>query len=191
MSEEIWRSLAGVVENGDNYEVSNYGKVRRFSTKRLRITKEDKDGYPRVDLWLDNTCKNYQVHRLVAHAFITKVEGKHQVNHIDGTKNNNHVDNLEWVSNSENQLHAIKLGLIDGKYLKERMRELGKKYGSYAGKLRRKKVIQFDNEGNKINVFESQREAGIKTGLSNTAISMQCTKLTKSRSHDFYFRFES
>ena len=97
------------------YEVSNMGRVK--SLKRLR-TKEriiaqfqNHRGYARVTLWKDNSQKKYSVHRLVAEAFIPNPNNLPEVNHIDGDKQNNHMDNLEWCTRSENILHAYRTGL--------------------------------------------------------------------------------
>ena len=89
------------------------GEVRsRFG----RVVKQQMGGvgYFRVELWRDGVGKKYLVHRLLAAAFIPNPENKPQVNHIDGVKANNALSNLEWVTQSENQLHAYRAGLQRG-----------------------------------------------------------------------------
>lgn len=108
---EIWKSLNGIVEFGEYYEVSDLGCVRSFrSNKILKHSKHPK-GYLKVKFSLNGKEKSYQVHRLVALAFIPNVENKPQVNHKDSVRDNNKLSNLEWVTNSENQQHSIKKGL--------------------------------------------------------------------------------
>lgn len=94
-----------LIENSRNYYVTEHGEV--FSnSKKLKPT-PIKSGYLRVKIYyLDGTCLDSYVHRLVAKAFIPSVEGKDEVNHIDANKENNHVSNLEWVSHAENMKHA-------------------------------------------------------------------------------------
>lgn len=77
----------------------------------------DHKGYLTVNLYQKTVevgkyvCKNYKVHRLVAIAFIPNPENKAQINHINGLKSDNRVENLEWCTNYENRQHAIKTGL--------------------------------------------------------------------------------
>lgn len=98
------------MENGDNYEVSNFGEIRNLKGK---IIKPEilKKGYLRVSLCLNSKNKKYLVHRLVALAFIPNPENKPVVNHEDGDKTNNRYDNLVWATSSENTQHAIATGL--------------------------------------------------------------------------------
>lgn len=106
---EEWKTIAGY----PNYQVSSYGRVH--SIKRDIILKPYYDNwrYPRVDLRNENGRRPRSVHRLVAEAFVPNPYDKPQVNHIDGDKDNNSVDNLEWVTVSENARHAVATGLND------------------------------------------------------------------------------
>lgn len=101
-----------VVENS-RYEVSNYGHVRKSDTWVWLTESLERTGYRRVSLAFDNGRRiTYAVHRLVAHAFYPMENAdEFQVNHIDGDKMNNHLDNLEYVTSSENARHAFATGL--------------------------------------------------------------------------------
>lgn len=122
---ELWKSIEGW-EN--RYEVSNLGNVRNSKTKTLKIANSSNSGYLRLNFYNGSNIKRFSVHRLVAEAFIPNSENKLDVNHKDGNKQNNHVDNLEWVTRSENLKHAYKhelrkpstqkLSLDDVKYIK-------------------------------------------------------------------------
>ena len=103
---EKWKQIDGY----PNYEVSDEGHVRNIKTGRLLKNSLAK-GYPRVVLCDHLHYKPKTIHRLVAETFI---EGDHdglQVNHIDGDKTNNRVENLEWVTGSANIMHAYRNGL--------------------------------------------------------------------------------
>lgn len=89
------------------YGVSNDGKVFTYKQGRNREVKQhDHKGYQRVFLFLGNKRKTHFVHRLVAEAFIKNKNDKEFVNHKDGNKRNNNVDNLEWCTREENQRHS-------------------------------------------------------------------------------------
>lgn len=118
---------ADVVGYEGIYEVSDNGLVRtkegkttyskRWNTERVwkqRMLKirVDKENSCRVNLWKDGKEKSCLVHRLVAIAFIPKVEGKDFINHKDGSRLNNSIENLEWCNHTENNNHAFDNGLI-------------------------------------------------------------------------------
>lgn len=108
---EIWRPAFGYEEN---YEVSSLGRIRN---KRNEVMKPNlrEDGYLWIYLASKTSPNNTSVHRLVAKTFITNPDNKPQVNHKDGNKINNCIENLEWVTGSENVRHAYANGLIADK----------------------------------------------------------------------------
>jgi len=91
------------------YEVSNKGEVRNKKTKHVKSLRLSRNGYLRVTLYPSG--KTYHVHRLVSEVFIEKPSDKDYVNHKDGNKMNNHVENLEWCTPKENFDHALREGL--------------------------------------------------------------------------------
>ena len=109
---EIWKDVVGYE---GFYQVSNLGRVKSFHKNKVKILEPHCDktsrSYPRVNLCKENCMVKKLVHVLVAEAFIPNPQGKPMVNHKDGNKRNNRVDNLEWVTNSENVRHAFRIGL--------------------------------------------------------------------------------
>lgn len=108
--QEIWKDIEGF--NGF-YQVSNLGNVKSYKQNKIkylnkRITPK---GYIEFKLTKNGKSNYYKAHRLVAQAFIPNPNNLPQVNHIDCNKQNNCIDNLEWCTNSENQIHAYKNGL--------------------------------------------------------------------------------
>ena len=108
---EVWKY---VINAGEQYEVSSYGRVRNATTKRVLRAFIGKDGYVRTQLG-GLIRKTILVHREVAKAFLYKQDGKDFVNHIDGNKENNSTTNLEWCTRSENMRHAYDNSLISAK----------------------------------------------------------------------------
>lgn len=129
MNKEIWKAIPGYE---DLYEASNRGRIRTKPNKvtyrvingitqkrvwKSRVLKEKNPnsrtgrGDKRFDLWKDGEPKTFLGHRLVALTFIPNPGNKPCINHIDGNFRNNKVENLEWVTYSENMNHSFKAGL--------------------------------------------------------------------------------
>ena len=101
------------IKGYENYLVSKSGLVYSLKAKKLLKPTIDRKGYYKVALYNDQGKLSISLHRLVALNYIENPDNKPQVNHINGIKNDNRVENLEWVTNRENTFHAIKNGLRD------------------------------------------------------------------------------
>lgn len=132
------------VDVSEKYECSNEGHIRNKKTKRVLKEFIGKDGYMRTQF----DGKTQTIHRVIAKAFLPQETGKVFVNHKNGDKQDNRVENLEWCTRSENVKHAYDNGLIkpktgsnngrcklsenDVKYIKENYRRGDKEFGAKA-----------------------------------------------------------
>lgn len=158
--EEEWRDIKGYE---GYYQVSNCGRVR--SLPRIVIGKDGRffhvkggiqsknnngHGYDTVYLRKDSQAKRFYVHRLVAEAFLPNPHNLEEVNHKNEIRNDNRLENLEWISVRDNRLYG------------ERMRRIREPQSI--------PVKQYDAEGNYIQSFCSIKEASRQTGISDTSI---------------------
>jgi hypothetical protein len=153
---ETWKNVVGF-EN--HYEVSNLGNIRRKKSKRLRRV-DYATIYPTVLLSVKGKHKTLRVHRIVAKAFLPEKEGRNHINHINGDKQDNRVDNLEWVTQAENNLHSYRV--------------LGKK-SPMQGKIPpNKKVIESD-----IPEMDRLNKSGISTEIIGQIYSINGSTIRK------------
>lgn len=138
------------IKTNKNYEIYSDGRVYSKRTKKF-LSPKFSNGYLSVVLYPE--AKTYLIHRLVAIEFVKNNDlvNKIYVNHIDENKQNNIYKNLEWVTASQNSLHSLS-----------------------------KKVYQYDLQGNFINVFNSIKDAAIKTNVSECSISSVTSSTNKS-----------
>ena len=125
--DEVWKDVVGYE---GLYRISNKGTVCRIykNGKVNFMTPRILNGYWRVKLCNGNTQKEYFLHRLIAQAFIPNPENKPEINHINGIKTDNRIENLEWVTRSENAIHATKTGLLKySEYRYNRARDINSK----------------------------------------------------------------
>lgn len=161
---EEWRDAVGFE---GIYEVSNFGNVRRADTGRALKGGLNSYGYKVFSLSKDGKPHMSKGHRLVAQAFIPNPENKRDVNHKDGDKTNNFVDNLEWASRSENITHARK--------------ELSVDYSQ-------KPVVQVTLSGEVIAIWTSASVAGRLLNVPPQMISA-CCRGTAPTAGNFAWRY--
>lgn len=179
---EIWKYLDGKYSN--YYQISNIGNIRSLDRYvNGRYGKQLKKGIlmkPYISNW-GYKCirlhtpirKHVSLHVLIAKAFIPNPHGLLVVDHVDGNKLNNNINNLEWVTQSENMNRSVKLGL------------------SHSGKshVQSKPVLQFDINGKFINEFDNAAKASIDTGTCKASIYKVCTN-TRNIANNFKWEYK-
>lgn len=195
MKEEIWKPVRGY-EN--LYEVSSFGKIRsvdkvvytnnRFNKMQKKIKGKilspflnKKTGYMQVALSKNKKTKLYLVHRLVALTFFPIDNISLQVNHIDGNKQNNNVENLEWCTRSENIVHAYKIGLAHSNFKTQsgtKHHFYGKHHKNSSKEKMRlshyRKINQYDKDNNFIKTWDGIKLAENILKINNGNISGCC-----------------
>lgn len=185
-----WKKINGF---NNRYSVSNTGLVRNDKKEKLMATALDSRGMY-VLCQLNQGGKSYHklVHRLVAEAFIPNPDNKPTVNHKDGNKRNNCVDNLEWTTLSENQSHAWHK--LDSKERKKRFLELNiSQYRTAEGiekasQARRVKVVRIEDG----KIYNSVTEASKDNGVTHSAIVRSCKNYANGvagRNRGKHFRY--
>jgi hypothetical protein len=187
IEDEIWKDFP-IKPFNLKYEVSNYGRIlskektinilhpktklpwSKKHKKKLRKTRKNLWGYFQIALKIGTTEKNatFQVHRIVALAFLPNDENKPMVNHIDGIKHNNHVSNLEWVTAKENTNHSMKNGFNK---LQEHNSRMVTKRGVYQLDKTTEQIIR---------EFDSIIEASKFINAKSNGIIISCKNPSKS-----------
>lgn len=159
---EIWKPIKGFEEL---YHVSNYGRVKSLNynhTKQEKIRRpfKDKDGYLKVVLYKDKKTYTFQIHRLVAQAFIDNPLNLPCVNHINEVKADNRSENLEYCDNAYNNNYGTR---------NERIAKSNTNNPNTS-----KVVLQYSLDGNLINEFPSTKEVQRQLGFGRTTIGKCC-----------------
>lgn len=168
--QEIWKDI----ENYEGiYQVSNLGRVRSLNyrnTNKIKLLSvhTNTKGYLDAHLAKNGISHHCVIHRLVAKAFISNPNNLPQVNHIDGNKKNNCINNLEWCNNSQNMKHAYKMGMIH------------KMIG--VNNPKHKAVYQYDLKGNFIKKWEYIQKAADCLNIKQSGITCCCQGIYKTSS---------
>lgn len=206
---EDWKPVKGYE---GLYEVSNLGRVRsldriihtnnRFNKMiknvKGRIIKpslNSKTGYLQIILHKSKKNKLFLVHRLVAESFIPNPKNKPQVNHINGIKTENFVNNLEWCTGSENVKHSFKIGLSHSNF-KTQSGEKHHFYGKHHQETTKvkmklshyKKVNQYDKDNNFIKEWNGIKEVEEVLKINNGNIS-ECCRGKRKTAGGFIWRY--
>ena len=171
MENEIWKDIKGYE---GSYQISNLGRVK--SLVRLHVKKEviltntcDSNGYKMTTLTVNGFELKTSIHRLIAIAFIGNPHNKPQVNHINGIKTDNRIENLEWATSKENINHAWDTGLTK--------RRLGKNSPNH------KQIIDISNN----EIYSSVKDAANIVGLKLSTLCAMLNGQNKNKTNLRYY----
>ena len=159
---ESWKDIPGYE---GYYQVSSQGNVRNSRNQRILKPRPNFGGYMQFTLSVNNRCHYELAHRLVAQAFIPNLENKTQINHKNGNKIDNRIENLEWCTPSENQHH---------------------RYDVLLKKQTSNRPVVCTTTGE---TYPSARAAAKALSLHHTAISMCCHGV-RTHTKNLYFKFK-
>lgn len=195
---EIWKDIEGW---RGYYQVSNTGRVRsvdriisrsrngdKLVKGKILVLRDDKDGYKVVHLRDSSTKRNklLKVHRIVALAFIPNPQDKKQIDHINGIRSDNRVENLRWCSASENNNYPLakinrSKSIIQSYNRNPQLRTLRAETFGLSGRI----PIIVLNNNSEIGRFQSLTDASKALGISMSAISSHLRRNTKMGSYQF------
>lgn len=160
------------------YQISNMGRVYSLKTNRFLAKSIHKGGYVKVSLQKDRKARTYLIHRLVASNFIVNPNNYRYINHLDGNKQNNCVENLEWCTVSQNTKHAFNNNL--GGFRDRALLELDK-----INSITTYKKVIF-KKGNEFIEFNSISKAADMLGLKRDNITRAIRKKHKVGGYEVF-----
>lgn len=163
---EHWKDIQGYE---GLYSVSDTGIIKTHIYNKI-LKPHIQHGYETVVLYRNKKCKTFGVHRLVAMAFLDNPNSYEQVNHIDGNKCNNNVNNLEWCTAKQNTHHAINNGLF---------------YSSSHISKRQPIIIKKDKNGKVVEVYKTVTEAATKNHVCRLTIYRKLHSLGKNSDYTY------
>jgi len=166
---EEWKELK-IKDMTNNLFISTIGRIKSVNVIRKCLI--NKKGYNTISIKINKKNPRFYVHRLVAKVFIPNPENKPEVNHIDGNKLNNNIENLEWCTRSENNQHAFNIGL---KVAHSKLKDIQK----IETEKKKKSVYLYDINGKLLNSFSSINEAQLTLNYYNISRYMKYGKITK------------
>ena len=162
-NEEIWKEIVGL--NGF-YQVSSNGRIKSLISNKILKTFYDKDGYVCIKIQNKYIKKHFKIHRLVAQAFLEDYDNNLQINHKNGIKNDNRVENIEMCSASENINHS-----------------------DYVLNHRIKKIYQYDLDNNFIREWKSSKDIEHIYGYNRTVIGRVCNG-KRRKAYGYIWKYE-
>lgn len=171
---EEWKDIVGYE---GLYQVSNLGRARSFKWGKEKILKQplDSKGYKTIFLCSKGKQATKRTHRLIAETFIPNPENKPFINHINGVKTDNRIENLEWCTPNENIQHAFRTGLNKGLKSKQSPRS--------------RQVLQYDLQGNFIKEWDCITDCERELKINHSHISGCCRGRYKT-AHGYKWKYK-